>query len=60
MPTPPHPRWLERYESLVPKFHQYIGTLEDFKKNHHNHLSPEMAQRVRQRWAASFKEFGYS
>ena len=38
-------------------FRQY--TLEDFKKNHHNSLTPEMERRVRERWAASFKEFGY-
>ncbi|KAG1655424.1 hypothetical protein FOA52_009095 [Chlamydomonas sp. UWO 241] len=52
--------WLERFESLLPKFKAYCATLGDFKRNHHNTLSPEMAEMVRERWAPSFKEFGYS
>jgi len=54
-------RWAARFEQLAPCFSAYARAgMPGFKKNDHRKLPAALEARVRQRWAASFKEFGYS
>ncbi|GLC59101.1 hypothetical protein PLESTB_001448300 [Pleodorina starrii] len=52
--------WDEQYDAVVPRFQSYIASLADFKKNHFNSLTPPVEAVVRERWAESFRELGYS
>ncbi len=53
--------WADRFGAMRPAFEAYNATQrESFKKNQLEGLSGEAEAVVRERWAPSFKEFGYS
>ncbi|GFR47685.1 hypothetical protein Agub_g9433 [Astrephomene gubernaculifera] len=52
--------WDEQFDAVRPRFEEYVASLEDFKKNHFNRLSPEAEAVVRKRWRESFEAFGYA
>ncbi|EFJ40116.1 hypothetical protein VOLCADRAFT_108333 [Volvox carteri f. nagariensis] len=52
--------WDEQYNTLSDRFHSYVSSLGDFKKNHFNRLSPEVESVVRERWGDSFQGLGYT
>ena len=52
--------WGEAFEGVVPHVRALRGALQAFRKNDHRPLPPGVEAAVRRRWAAAFKEFGYT
>jgi hypothetical protein len=50
---------LPGFGTVLPRLHEYVGTLSGYQKNRYPHLSPALRDQIRTAWRRSFEEWGY-